>query len=74
MMVQKGFVKRYLTVSEVATYFSVSRSRVYEWVHDGKLNVWHPEGKVGSRGIRVLAESVTQLEQQGQIPTDDFFR
>jgi excisionase family DNA binding protein len=62
-----GFVKRYMTVPEVAVYFSVSKSLVYEWVQEGKVTVWHPDGKVGSRGLRILSESIIRLESTGTI-------
>jgi excisionase family DNA binding protein len=62
-----GFVKRYLTVPEVANYFSVSKSLVYEWVQAGKVSVWHPEGKIGSRGLRILSESILKIESSGMI-------
>lgn len=67
-----GFVKRYMTVPEVAKYFSVSRSTVYEWVQTGRVIAWHPEGRVSTRGIRVSVESVTRLEQSGILNPQDY--
>lgn len=67
-----GFVKRYMTVPEVASYFSVSKSLVYEWCHTGKLQVWHPDGRPGTRGLRVLSESVVQLESAGRIAAESY--
>lgn len=65
-------MKRYMTVTDVARYFSYSKSYVYELIQRGKLDVMHPDGEIGSRGLRVLSESVVRLEQSGRISPDDF--
>lgn len=62
--------KKYMTVPEVAQYFSLSRSYVYELVQLGRLKAWHPDGVVGSRGLRVTVESVQAFEQAGLINND----
>lgn len=62
-----GFIKKYMTVPEVAEYFSLSRSYVYDLVQRGKLKAWHPDKVVGSKGLRVAVESVKALEEQGAM-------
>ncbi len=69
-----GFVKRYMTVTDVARYFSFSKSYVYELIQRGKLEVFHPDGEIGSRGLRILSESVQRLEQSGRISPDEFVK
>lgn len=66
-MRQEGFVKRFMSVPEVANYFSVSRSYIYDLVSRGKLQSWHPDKEIGSRGIRITVESVRELELGGFI-------
>jgi len=67
MKEQGGFVKRFMTVPEVAAYFSFSRAYVYDLVNHGRLKAWHPEQAVGKRGLRITVESVTALESGGHI-------
>lgn len=66
-------MKRYLSVPEVADYFSVSKSLVYEWIRADKLEVWHPDGRPGTRGLRISSVSVLRLEETGRLRRDDFF-
>lgn len=63
----KGFVKKYMTVPEVAEYFSLSPRFVYDLVQQGKLKAWHPAAAIGTRGMRVSVESVQTLETTGAI-------
>lgn len=69
-----GLKKKYYRVEEVAFMFSLSKSYIYDLVQRGRLQAWHPEGSVGSRGLRITAESVTIFEQQGKIDSDDYAR
>ena len=62
--------KKYMTVPEVAQYFSLSRSYVYELVQLGRLKAWHPDRAVGSRGLRVSVESVKVFEQAGLLDSE----
>jgi len=62
-----GFVKKWMTVPEVATYFSVSRRYVYTLIERGQLSVINLGGSIGSRGLRIESVSVTQLEQNTKI-------
>ena len=66
----KGFVKRYMTVPEVAEYFSLSTAFVYGLVQKGRLAAWHPDAIIGSRGLRITKESVDALEQNGKIDVE----
>ncbi|MBV5305574.1 MAG: helix-turn-helix domain-containing protein [Desulfobulbaceae bacterium] len=69
---KKGFVKRYMTVPEVAEYFSLSTGFIYGLVQKGKLTAWHPDSVVGSRGLRITIESVESLEQNGKIAAEQW--
>lgn len=62
-----GSIKKYMTVPEVAEYFSLSRSYVYELIQLGRLKAWHPDRVVGSRGLRVSVESVREFELNGLL-------
>ena len=64
-------MKRWLTVPEVATYFSLSRSQVYELVSLGKFTVLRPDKTVSRQGIRVSMESVQRFESINTIQGDD---
>ncbi len=66
--------KRYMSVPEVADYFSVSRSLVYRWIQEQRLEVWRPDSRPGTRGLRILSASVTRLEEGGKLESADFFR
>jgi excisionase family DNA binding protein len=68
-----GFVKRWMTVPEVASYFSCSRRYVYTLVEAGRLSVINLGGQIGARGIRIEAQSILKLEQTAalDIPQDE---
>jgi len=50
--------KARLTPSEVAAYYSVSRSAVYEWINSGKLKAV----KVAGKTIRIPREALKDIE------------
>lgn len=62
-----GYVKRYMTVPEVAAYFSCSKRYVYTLIEHGRLSVINLGGAVGARGIRIESNSIIQFEQQNKI-------
>lgn len=57
-----SFVKKWMTVPEVAQRFSFSRSYVYELVSLGRFQALRPEAAVGKKGLRISVESVEQFE------------
>lgn len=67
-----GFVKRYLTVPEVAERFSVSRRFVYTLIQRRQLEVINLGGAVGSRGVRITVDSVQRLEEVSRVDPDQF--
>ena len=64
-----GFVKRYMRIDEVAGRFNVSTRTVRRWWLSGRtcLDAWHPEHRIGSKGLRFTIESVDKFEVNGQI-------
>lgn len=62
-----GFVKKWMTVPEVATHFTCSRRYVYTLIETGRLSVINLGGSVGARGIRIASHSVVALEQSAKI-------
>ena len=67
------YAKKFYRVDEVSQMFSFSRSYVYDLIHKGKLDAWHPDKAIGSRGLRITAESVHRLESAGHISPDKYY-
>lgn len=67
-----GFVKKWLTVPEVAQHFSCSRRYVYTLIETGKLSIINLGGSVGSRGIRIESTSIVKLEQAAKIDSTQY--
>ena len=67
-----GFVKKWMTVPEVATYFSCSRRYVYTLVETGKLSVINLGGVVGKKGIRIESTSIQQLEISNKVTNENY--
>lgn len=66
-----GFVKRWLTVREVADHFSISRQYVYTLIDRGQLEAI----VIGcSRGRRITSASVERLERCRKIDPEDSYR
>lgn len=69
---KSGNGKRWMTVPEVATYFSCSRRYVYTLIESGRLSIINLGGVVGSRGIRIESNSIVQLEQSSKIDPQQY--
>lgn len=67
-----GFVKKWMTVPEVASYFSVSRRYVYTLIERGQLNVINLGGAIGARGLRIESASVTNLEISTRVDAQEY--
>lgn len=59
--------KRFCQIRTLADRWDCSTDRIYDCLSKGLLRAWHPEGKVGGRGVMIEVESVLQVEQQGYI-------
>lgn len=71
-MMGGGFVKKWMTVPEVASHFSCSRRYVYTLIEQGRLEVINLGGAVGSRGIRIASGSVQNFEQSVKIDPQQY--
>jgi excisionase family DNA binding protein len=67
-----GFVKKWMTVPEVANYFSVSRRYVYTLIERGQLSIINLGGSVGTRGVRIASESIAKLEASSRIDPSQY--
>lgn len=52
----------YAKVKEVADYFGVSRSIVYEWISSGQLQA----KKFGKKAVRVHLSEIERFEQESE--------
>ena len=61
--------KRYQTIEEVAAVFGVHTRTIKNWWLSGKtcLVAWHPDHRIGGKGLRFTSESVDEFERQGKI-------
>lgn len=66
--------KRYMRLDEVAERFGVTSRTVRRWWLSGKtcLKAWHPDHRIGSKGLRFTIESVEEFENGGMILPADF--
>ena len=66
--------KRYMRIDEVAIRFDVTARTVRRWWLSGKtcLVAWHPDHRIGSKGLRFTVESVDEFERSGTIQPDDY--
>lgn len=71
-MSRGGFVKKWMTVPEVATYFSCSRRYVYTLIERGQLSVINLGGQIGARGLRIDASSISTIEQAAKVDAIDY--
>lgn len=62
-----GFVKKWMTVPEVAQHFSCSKRYVYTLIETGRLSIINLGGEIGRRGIRIASESIRNMEQTTKI-------
>jgi excisionase family DNA binding protein len=56
--------KKYMPVTAVADYFSVSRETVFSWVAEGII----PAIQIGGKGkLLILKEDVLKLEEESKV-------
>jgi hypothetical protein len=67
-------MKRYLRIDEVAVRFGVQPRTVRRWWLSGKtcLRAWHPDHRIGSKGLRFIAESVDEFESDGMMLPENY--
>lgn len=59
--------KKFARISTVADRWDSSTDRIYDLLSKNLLRAWHPEGKVGCRGVMIEVRSVLDLEKKGFI-------
>lgn len=62
-----GFVmkfeeKRFCRISTLAARWDCSTRRIYTLIEKGVLRPFHPEGRIGSKGMMVEVKSVIEIE------------
>lgn len=67
-----GYVKRYMTVPEVAEYFSCSKRYVYTLIETRRLSVINLGGEIGKRGVRIEASSILSFEQSSKVDPSQY--
>ena len=67
-------VKRYMRIDEVAVRFDVHVRTVRRWWLSGKtcLKAWHPDHRIGARGLRFTTESVDAFEAGGALLPEEY--
>jgi excisionase family DNA binding protein len=63
-------IKLLLRPDEVAVQLSISRSKVYELVKEGRLQAWRPNGDK-KKPIRITAASLEEFYQSQLIGVSD---
>jgi excisionase family DNA binding protein len=63
-------IKLLLRPDEVAVQLSISRSKVYELVKEGRLQAWRPNGDK-KKPIRITASSLEEFYQSQLIGVSD---
>mgnify|MGYP000952682887 CR=1 FL=1 len=59
--------KRFCQIRTLADRWDSSPDRILDLVSKGALRAWHPEGKVGCRGIMIEVRSVLEVEKKGFV-------
>lgn len=67
-----GFVmkfeeKRFCRISTLAERWDCSTRRIYDLLSKGVIRAWHPEGKIGTKGVMIEVRSVIQVEENNQV-------
>ena len=60
-------MKKWLTIQEVMSLLAYSRSEIYRMIEAGKFTVLRPNQAIGSKGIRIDAESVKRFEAANTV-------
>lgn len=63
-----------LRIDEAAEMLACSRDHIYDLLRDGKLRAHNPNGRPGSRGTKIIAESVTIYVATGTIHADEWIK
>lgn len=76
MKIRGGYVmrfeeKKYCRVSTLAERWDCSSRTIYRLLERNVLQAFHPEGIVGSKGLKIAVESVLQAEQTGKLNWSD---
>lgn len=67
-----GWMKKWMTVPEVAAHFSCSRRYIYTLIETGRLEVINLSGEIGKRGVRIATVSVQKLEQASKVEPSQY--
>lgn len=65
--------KKFCQVSTLADRWDCSTRQIYRLIDRGILRPFHPEGLIGSRGLRVDVASVLDVETRGILDIDKKF-
>jgi len=63
--------KKFCRIATLAERWDCSPRRIYGLIEKGVLQPFHPEGKVGSKGMTVSVVSVLLVESRGLLDMDD---
>ncbi len=59
--------KRFCQIRTLADRWDVSTDRIYELLTKGVLRPWHPQAKVGAKGLLICVKSVLVVEESGYV-------
>lgn len=62
--------RRLLRFDEVREILGCSRDHIYDLLADGRIRAHNPNGKPGTRGTKILADSVDNYLEAGAIPAE----
>lgn len=57
--------KRFMQIRKLANRWDCSTQRIYDLASKGVLRLWHPEGKVGCKGVMIDVKSIIAAEEGG---------
>ncbi len=62
--------KKFCQIRTLAQRWDSSTDRIYDLLSKGVLRAFHPEGKVGGKGLLIEVASVLAVEETGMIDPD----
>lgn len=63
--------KKFCRIATLAERWDCSPRRIYLLVERDILRPFHPEGKIGSKGMMIDVASVLQVEQKGMLDMEE---
>lgn len=63
--------KKFCQLSTLSARWECSIDHILDLARKGVIRLWHPEGRVASKGRRAEVASVLEAEEKGYIPPEE---